>query len=108
MKMAFVWSNKPSFPIDHSNNEMVQLLQAIDTSKVPGYQEFMHDLIVEDISNHDLNFETLNSFLFEWNKQVYDAVCEKAISYYDTYATEKIKSLGNWTCLGNDTNSFTD
>ena len=33
--------------------------------------------------------------LFEWNKQVFDAVCEKAISYYDTYATEKIKSLGN-------------
>ena len=55
----------------------------------------MHDLIVEDISNHDLNFETLNSFLFEWSKQVYDAVCKKAISYYDTYATEKIKSLGN-------------
>ena len=84
--------------MDHSNNEMDQLLQVIDTSKVPGYQEFMHDLIVEDISNHDLNFETLNSFLFEWNKQVYDAVCEKAISYYDTYATKKIKSYGNWTC----------
>ena len=32
----------------------------------------------------------LNSFLFEWNKHVYDAVCEKkAISYYDTYETEK-------------------
>ena len=66
--------------MDHSNNEMDQLLQAIDTSKVPGYQEFMHDLIVEDIANHDLNFETLNSFSFEWNKQVYDAVCEKAIT----------------------------
>ena len=76
--MVFVWSNKPSFPMDHSNNEMDQLLQAIDTSKVPGYQEFMLDLIVEDISNHDLNFETLNSFLFKWNKQVYDAVCEKS------------------------------
>ena len=81
--------------MDHSNNEMDQLLQAIDTSKVPGYQEFMHDLIVEDISNHDLNFETLNSFLFERNKQVYDAVCEKAISYYDTHATKEIKSFGN-------------
>ena len=81
--------------MDHSNDEMDQLLQAIDTSKVPGYQEFMHDLIVEDISNHDLNFEMLNSFLFEWNKQVYYAVCEKAISYYDKYATENIKSLGN-------------
>ena len=44
--------------MDHSNNEMDQLLQVIDTSKVPGYHEFMHDLIVEDISNHDLNFET--------------------------------------------------
>ena len=94
--------------MDHSNNEMDQLLQAIDTSKVPGYQEFMHDLIVEESPITILNFETLNSFLFEWNKQVFDAVCEKAISYYDTYATEKIKSLGNWTCLGNDVNSFTD
>ena len=84
--------------MDHSNNEMDQLLQVIDTSKVPGHQEFMHDLIVEDISNHYLKFETLNSFLFEWNKQVYDAVCEKAISYYDTYATKKINSYGNWTC----------
>ena len=74
---------------------MDQLLQVIDTSKVLGYQEFMHDLIVEDISNHDLNFETLNSFLFERNKQVYDAVCEKAISYYDTHATKEIKSFGN-------------
>ena len=74
---------------------MDQLLQVIDTSKVPGYQEFMHDLIVEDISNHDLNFETLNSFLIERNKQVYDAVCEKAISYYDTHATKEIKSFGN-------------
>ena len=74
--------------MDHSNNE-------IDTSKVPGCHEFMHDQIVEDISNHDLNFETLNLFLFEWNTQVYDTVCEKALSYYDTYATEKIKSLAN-------------
>ena len=81
--------------MDHSNNDMDQLLQAIDTSQVQGYQEFMHDLFVEGISHHGLNFETLNSFLFEFNKQIYDAVCEKAISYYDTYATEKIKSLGN-------------
>ena len=81
--------------MDHSNNGMDQLLQAIDTSKVQGYQEFMHDLIVEGISHHCLHLETLNSFLFEFNKQIYDAVCEKGISYYDTYATEKIKSLGN-------------
>ena len=36
--------------MDPSNNEMDQLLQAIDTSEVPVCQEFMHDLIVEDIS----------------------------------------------------------
>ena len=92
--------------MDHSNNGMDQLLQAIDTSKVQGYQQFMHDLIVEGISHHCLHLETLNSFLFEFNKQIYDAVCEKGISYYDTYATEKIKSLGNWTCLGNDVTSL--
>ena len=80
--------------MDHSKNEMDKLLQVIYTSKVPGYQEFMHDVIVEDISNHDLNFETFNSFLFEWNKQVYDAVCEKAISYHDTMQLKRSSPMG--------------
>ena len=66
--MAFVWSNKPSFPIDHSNNEMDQLLQVKDTSKVPGYQEFMHDLIVEDISNHDSELWNVKLVLV-WKEQ---------------------------------------
>ena len=88
--------------MDHSNSEMDQLLQVIDTSKAPGYQEFIHDLIVEDISNYDLNFETLNSFLFDLNKEVMDELCAKAISYYDMHAPGKIKSFGNWTCPDND------
>ena len=54
----------------------------------------MQAIILEGISNHGLNFQTLNSFLFEFNKQIYDAVCEKDISYYDTYSTEQIKSFG--------------
>ena len=29
-------------------------------------------------------------------------VCEKAIFYFDSYATESIKSYGNWKCLDND------
>ena len=66
--------------MDRSKNDMDQLLQSIDTSKVQGYQEFMQAIILEGISNHGLNFETLNLFLFEFNKQIYDAVCEKAIS----------------------------
>ena len=81
--------------MDRSKNDVDQLLQAIGTSKVQGYQEFLHDLIVEGISHHGLTFETLNSLLFELNKEIYDAVCQKAISYYDTYATKKIKSCRN-------------
>ena len=87
---------------------MDQLLQAIDTSKVPGYQEFMHDLIVEDISNHDSELWNVK-LVIVWMEQTSIWRCFwKAISYYDTYATEKIKSLGNWTCLGNDANSYKD
>ena len=42
--------------MDRSINDMDQLLQSIDTSKVQGYQEFMQAIILEGISNHGLNF----------------------------------------------------
>ena len=44
----------------------------------------------------------LNRHLLDFNKQAYDTICEKAISYYDMHATKDIKSYGNWTCPGND------
>ena len=55
----------------------------------------MHAIILEGISHHGLNFKMLNSYLFQFNQEIYEMISEKAISYYDTYATEKIKSCGN-------------
>lgn len=80
--------------MDRSKDDMDMLLQSIDTSKVQGYQEYMQAIILEGISNHGLNCETLNSLLFGYNKQVYEAVCEKAISYFDLYAPKSSNPLG--------------
>ena len=91
-----------------SCNSLDDISQHVDTSTIQGYKKFMHEVIIQGICYHNLNFDTLNRHLSDFNKQAFDTICEKAISYYDTYATEKIKSLGNWTCLGNDANSFTD
>ena len=55
----------------------------------------MHEVIIQGICYHNLNFGTLNRYLFDFNKKAYDAVCEKAISYYDTHATKEIKSYRN-------------
>ena len=55
----------------------------------------MQEVIIQGISYHHLTFDTLNRYLFDFNKEAYDAVCEKAISYYDMHATKEIKSFGN-------------
>ena len=52
----------------------------------------MQAIILEGISHHNLTFETLNLSLFEFNKEIYDAVCEKAIAYFDDFAPTRIKS----------------
>ena len=55
----------------------------------------MHEVIIQGISYHDLTFDTLNRYLFGFNKEVFDVVCEKAISYYEMDVPERIKSYGN-------------
>ena len=70
-------------------------LQHMDSSIIQGYKKVMHEVIIQGICYHNLNFGTLNRYLFDFNKKAYDAVCEKAISYYDTHATKEIKSYGN-------------
>ena len=55
----------------------------------------MHEVIIQGICYHNLNFGTLKRYLLDFNKEAYDAVYEKAISYYDTLATKEMKSYGN-------------
>ena len=78
-----------------SCNSLDDISQHVDTSTIQGYKKFMHEVIIQGICYHNLNFDTLNRHLSDFNKQAFDTICKKAISYYDTYATEKIKSLGN-------------
>ena len=79
---------------------MEQLRQHIGSSKVQGYKVFMHILIIEVISHHHVTFDTLKSYLSHFNKEIYHDLCEKAITYFDTFATKNIKSSGHWTCSG--------
>ena len=67
----------------------------MDPSTIQGYKTFMHEVIIQGICYHKLDFDTLNRHLLDLNKQTFDNVCEKALSYYDMHATEKIKSFGN-------------
>ena len=76
-------------------NSLDDILQHMDPSTIQGYKTFMHEVIIQGICYHNLNFDTLNRYLFNFNKEVYDTVCEKAISYYELHAPEKIKSFGN-------------
>ena len=76
-------------------NSLDDIFQHVDPSTIQGYKKFMQEVIIQGISYHHLTFDTLNRYLFDFNKGAYDAVCEKAISYYDMHATKEIKSFGN-------------
>ena len=75
-------------------NSLDQLLQRVDPSTVQGYKMFMQEVIIQSICYHNLNFETLNRYLLDFNKEAFDTFCEKAISYYELHATKEIKSYG--------------
>ena len=77
------------------SNSLDDILQHMDPSTIQGYKTSMHEVIIQGICYHNLNFGTLKGYLLDFNKEAYDAVYEKAISYYDTLATKKIKSYGN-------------
>jgi len=76
-------------------NSLDQVLQHIDASTIQGYKRFMHEVIIQGICYHHINFDTLNRYLLDFNKEAFASICEKAISYYDMYATDEIKSFGN-------------
>ena len=51
----------------------------------------MHELI---ISYHDFTVDTLNCSLLDLNKDAMNQIVQKALSYYEMHAPEKIKSFG--------------
>ena len=67
----------------------------MEPSLLQGYNKFMQEVIIQGICYHHDTFDPLNSYLLDFNKETYEAVCEKAISYYDMHATKEIKSFGN-------------
>ena len=77
------------------SSSLDDIIKQMDPSLLQGYKKFMHEVIIQGISYHDLNCETLNRYLFDFNKDVMEQICQKAVSYYEMYAPEKIKSFGN-------------
>ena len=51
-------------------------------------------LIIQAICHHHLNFNTLNQYLLDFNKELFDTFCQNVISNYEMYAGPKIKSYG--------------
>ena len=89
---------------------MDTLLKKLDPGNFSNYKEFIRALLIEGLANTEFTFDELNYNLlnkettafFKFSHRKPDEhVCEKAISYFDTYATESIKSYGNWTCPDN-------
>ena len=75
-------------------NSLDQLLQHVDPSTIQGYKTFMQEVIIQGICYHHLNFETLNNYLLDFNKEWFDTFCGNVISYYEMHATREIKSYG--------------
>ena len=74
---------------------MDAIFNSIEASKLQGYNAFMQAIILEGITNDNFTFDQLNTLLFNHNKEIFDHVCEKAISYFDVYAPKSLKSCGD-------------
>ena len=73
------------------SKRLEEILQQMDPSLLQGYKKFMHELI---ISYHDFTVDTLNRSLLDLNKDAMNQIVQKALSYYEMHAPEKIKSFG--------------
>ena len=73
------------------SNRLEEILQQMDPSLLQGYKKFMPELI---ISYHDFTVDTLNRSLLDLNKDAMNQIVQKALSYYEMHAPEKIKSFG--------------
>ena len=77
------------------SNRLEEILQQMDPSLLQGYKKFIHEVIIQGISYHNLTMETMNCSLFDFNKEVMNDIFQKAISYYEMHAPGTIKSYGN-------------
>ena len=100
-------SNSASFLMDQLLNEINAESGSI------GYRRFIRELITQAIVRKHFSFDTVNTYLSELHKEIYNDLCENTIIYYNMFATEEFKSqwnlgnseptsFGNWTCPGND------
>ena len=90
-KQASAWTQ--SFMMEPCNS-LDPILGHVDPSIVQGYKRFMQEVIIQAICHHHLNFNTLNQYLFDFNKELFDTFCQNVISNYEMYASPKIKSYG--------------
>ena len=78
---------------------MDQLLHEINAeSGSIGYRRFIRELITQAIVRKHFSFDTVNTYLSELHKEIYNDLCENTIIYYNMFATEEFKSQWN---LGN-------
>ena len=59
------------------SNKLEEILQQMDPSLLQGYKKFMHEVIIQGVSYHDLTFDTLNCYLFNLNKDVMNDIFKK-------------------------------
>ena len=48
----------------------------MEPSLLQGYNKFMQEVIIQGICYHHLTFDPLNSYLLDFNKEAYEAVCD--------------------------------
>ena len=78
---------------------MDTLFNCIAPSQLKAYNAFMQAIILEGISHHQLTFDKSNKLLSNYNKEIFEHVWEKAISYFDAYATMGIKHVWTMTSM---------
>ena len=61
----------------NSTEKLDVILEQMDPLVLQGYKKVIHEVIIQGISFHDLNCDTL----FHFNKDVMDKICQKAVSY---------------------------
>ena len=71
-----------------------QPLEHVDPSTLQGYKTVMQEMIIQGICHYHLNFNKLNNYLLDFNKELFDTLCQNVISYYEMHASSKIKSYG--------------
>ena len=82
--------------ISNEQSESFQtILNLMDPLLLKGYHKFLHELIIQGISRHNLTLNTLSSCLFNLNNDAIDVTVQKAVGYYEMFAPSDIKSFEN-------------